>query len=421
MQASGTRNIGSRNVRVRLVRPAAGRRIGGVAAAIGNATGVDPNLVRVAFVVLAFAGGVGVALYLAAWLVLPSESAVAAGAARRRTTGSRRRIDALQVVALASIVLGTLLLVRELHFVFVDGIVWPVAVAGIGVALLWGRMRPEDRRASRAASSPWSTAVSALVGENRRPGSIARVACGAVLVVVAGAAFVTAQKSIAAREVLTTLIVLVAGLGLVFGPWLWRLGSDLTEERSERIRSQERAEVAAHLHDSVLHTLALVRRSADDPRQVVRLARRQERELRAWLAGGAAANGSTSLAAALDQTASEVEADHGVPVDVVKVGDCALDDGTGALVRAAREAMVNASRHSQAASIAVYLEVDDATAAIFVRDRGVGFCHDDVGPDRHGLAESIRGRMERHHGSAVVRTAPGEGTEVQLSVPRTGT
>lgn len=168
----------------------------------------------------------------------------------------------------------------------------------------------------------------------------------------------------------------------------------------------------------MLHTLALVRRNADDPKHVAALARRQERELRSWLAGKTAAVHADSLGSALDEAAADVESDHGVPVEIVKVGDCSLDEHLTALVRAAREAIVNAAKHSGADSVAVYMEVDNGTAAVFVRDRGVGFDPDDVGADRHGLAESITGRMRRHDGQALIRSTPGTGTEVQLTMPR---
>jgi signal transduction histidine kinase len=400
-----------------LVRPREGRRIAGVAGAIGAAVGLDPNLVRVAFVVLALAGGAGVAFYAAAWLVLPTEGK---SAPLRIVTTPRGRFDIGQAVALAAIVLGTLLLLRQLHVVFIDSIVWPAAVAGVGVALLWGRVRPTETTPERPAS-PWSAAVTSLVGERAKPSSIARVAVGAVLVIGAAGAFLAANDAVATRRVFGAVVVLAVGLGLVFGPWLWHLASDLSHERGERIRSQERAEVAAHLHDSVLHTLALVRRSADDPKQVVSLARRQERELRSWLAGTIAPTHAYSMGSALDEAAADVESDHGVPIEIVKVGDCALDERLTALLRATREAMVNASKHSGAGSVAVYLEVENGTASVFVRDRGVGFDPDDVGADRHGITESITGRMQRYHGTTVIRSAPGTGTEVQLTMPRSHT
>ena len=200
------------------------------------------------------------------------------------------------------------------------------------------------------------------------------------------------------------------------GPWLLRLSSDLSEEREARVRSEERADVAAHLHDSVLQTLALIQRSAGDPATVSRLARAQERDLRSWLFDSHG-EGPDTLAAALRAVAAEVEDAHGVPVEVVCVGDAPVTEEDRPLVLAAREAMTNAAKHSGAGSVDVYAEATHAGVEIFVRDRGAGFAPDLVAEDRHGIRSSIVGRMERHGGSASVRSTPGEGTEVRLSLP----
>jgi signal transduction histidine kinase len=200
------------------------------------------------------------------------------------------------------------------------------------------------------------------------------------------------------------------------GPWLLRLSSDLSEEREARVRSEERADVAAHLHDSVLQTLALIQRSAGDPTTVSRLARAQERDLRSWLFDSAG-DGPATLAAALRAAAAEVEDAHGVPVEVVCVGDAPVAESDRPLVLAAREAMNNAAKHSGASTVDVYAEATASGVEIFVRDRGVGFDPDRMADDRHGVRSSIIGRMERHGGSASVRSVPGEGTEVRLSLP----
>jgi signal transduction histidine kinase len=192
-----------------------------------------------------------------------------------------------------------------------------------------------------------------------------------------------------------------------------RLFRSLTEERAERIRSQERAEVAAHLHDSVLQTLALVQRS-DDPQQVAALARRQERELRAWLAGRPAPGQARTLEAALEAAAVEVEDNHGVPVEVVVVGDRDLDPAVEAVVAAAREAITNAAKFAGGSTVDVYAEATPARLQVFVRDRGPGFDPDAVPGDRRGVRESIVGRMERHGGRARITSAAGSGTEVEL-------
>ncbi len=185
--------------------------------------------------------------------------------------------------------------------------------------------------------------------------------------------------------------------------------------RSARIRSQERAEVAAHLHDSVLQTLALVQKRAEDPREVAALARRQERELRAWLNNTRPA-GEETLASALEAAAEEVEGDHHVPIEVVTVGDGPLDERAAALVAAAREALVNASKFAGPEPISLYVEVTDERVEVFVRDRGPGFAVDEVPNDRRGVRDSIVGRMERHGGRATVHSTPGYGTEVELVI-----
>jgi signal transduction histidine kinase len=217
--------------------------------------------------------------------------------------------------------------------------------------------------------------------------------------------------------VLLAVVVVVVALTLILAPWWLRLVRGLTAERTERIRSQERAEVAAHLHDSVLQTLALMQKRSDDPREVASLARRQERELRAWLNGRRAA-GDASVAGALEAVAAEVEEAHGVPVEVVAVGDAPLDERAQALVAAAREALVNAAKFAPDGPVALYAEVDPERIEVFVRDRGPGFEPSAVPDDRRGVRESIVGRMERHGGRATVHTAPGQGTEVELVLER---
>ena len=204
---------------------------------------------------------------------------------------------------------------------------------------------------------------------------------------------------------------------LVLGPWAWRLAAERDAERTARIRTEERSEMAARVHDSVLQTLALVQREAGDPKRVAALARRQERELRSWLYPDPATIAGDGLAAAIDAAAAEVEELYGVPVELVRTGDARLDDRVEALVRAAREAMANAARHSGADEVSTFLDVGDDEIAIFVRDRGRGFDLEALPPSAHGIAESIRGRMARAGGSAVL-TSSDEGTEVELRLRR---
>jgi signal transduction histidine kinase len=221
-------------------------------------------------------------------------------------------------------------------------------------------------------------------------------------------------------------------------PWWLRLVRDLGEERKARIRAAERAEIAAHLHDSVLQTLALIQKQAETPREVRRLARGQERQLRTWLYGASgygragfggttpqggafedlAGGGPTMLSEAIAEACGAVEDTFAITVQQVVVGDCPLDERLTALVHATREAVVNAAKHAGVGEVSVYAEVEPGRVHVFIRDRGKGFDPETVPADRHGLANSIRGRMERHGGEVVLRTALGEGTEIQLHVPR---
>lgn len=243
-----------------------------------------------------------------------------------------------------------------------------------------------------------------------------RLAAGALLVTGGLAVLLAGTNLLSSPAIVVPVVVTVAGVGVIFGPMAWRLVGQLAQERSERIRSQERAEMAAHLHDSVLQTLALIQR-AEGPRDMVALARSQERELRAWLMGRQPLAEDT-LAAAIEKVAASVELTLKVPVEVVTVGDAPLDDRLRAVVDACREATVNAAKHSGAPQISIYVEVEANAVTAYVRDQGSGFDPDAVAPDRRGIAESIRGRMQRSGGTAAVATEPLGGTEVQLTMPR---
>ena len=249
--------------------------------------------------------------------------------------------------------------------------------------------------------------------------ALAQVLLGVGLIVAGVAVFMVATPSVRSPSagILATAAIAV-GLVMVFGPWWWRLTHDLAVERQERIRTQERAEVAAHIHDSVLQTLALIQRNSTDARTVSTLARAQERELRSWLYGPPEPRPGESVAAALQRVSDEVEDLHGVTVETVDVGDCPVDDRLAALVLSSREALANAARHSGAPAVSAYLEVEPHQVTVFVRDRGAGFDPDDVPRDRRGIADSIVGRMDRFGGKAAVRSRPGQGTEVELVMPR---
>jgi signal transduction histidine kinase len=259
--------------------------------------------------------------------------------------------------------------------------------------------------------------VGLLLGTGGTAGLV-RLVAGVLLVGAAGSLFVAQNSGLSTLvPVVVAVALAVTGLALLLGPWISRLARDLAAERGERIRNQERADVAAHLHDSVLQTLALLQRNADDPKAVARLARRQERELRDWLYAGDQADGQ-SFRSAMLATAADVEGRHDVTVEVVCVGDIDMSDAARTLASAAGEAMVNAAKHAGVDTVDAYVEVSDVAVDVFVRDRGVGFDPESVPEDRLGLRRSIMERMRRHGGTAEVRSTPGEGTEVRLRMPR---
>ena len=385
--------------------------VGGVAAGIARRLGVDVSLVRLAFVVATAAGGAGAAAYALGWLLIPVGDSEPH---RRRIPTGRAAVEV--AVGTGLLLLAVLLTFRALGVWFSDAIVWPLVLIASGGALIWRGSAMDREREDPAAPAP--TPREAAVAEGRRAAAaISRTGLGIALVIAAGFVFLQATGALgAARDVLLAVIAAVVVLGVIFAPWVVRLVRSLTQERAERIRSQERAEVAAHLHDSVLQTLAMVQRRAGDPNEVAALARRQERELRAWLADRPAPGQAASLAAALEAAATEVEESHGVPVEVVAVGDRDLDARHEAVVAAAREAMTNAAKFGGGSPVDVYAESGGSRTQVFVRDRGPGFDPASVPADRRGVRESIVGRMERHGGRARVTSEPGAGTEVELTL-----
>jgi signal transduction histidine kinase len=290
---------------------------------------------------------------------------------------------------------------------FNDAVVWPVALAGFGLVVIWRQADDDDRSSLAGRTGRFDV--------HSRRMALGRMVIGVVLVIGGVSAFLAASNAFTAiRQGVLASATIVAGLAIVSGPWWLRLGRELARERRDRIRSEERADMAAHLHDSVLQTLALIQRRADDPRAVVAMARRQERELRGWLYETSPSEGPDTFAAALGRVAEEVEGLHGVQADVVTVGDEPMDERLGALLAAAREAMVNAAKWSGVTTVSVYGEARDGEVSVYVRDWGKGFDPEAVGPDHRGIRDSIRGRMARHGGTTEVRSTIGEGTEVQL-------
>jgi len=393
-----------------------GAVLAGVCAGIARAGGVDPRLVRIALVALALlTGGAGIGAYLLAWAFLPADPDAPAGP---EALGWRAAAGA------AMLAVAAVLALQELGALPDDGhLYWPVVITVGGVVLLW-----------RAGSATVGTTPVTPAADDRPgrglpvlrdlPGLGPRTLAGIALIAIGLVALLEATNAIGTlRDLLVATMIVLAGVTLIFGSsWLGLL-STLREERAQRIRSDERAEMAAHLHDSVLQTLALIQRRAGDDREVAQLARRQERELRDWLAGRGAPgqDGVTTLSAALRQAAADVEERHAVTVEVVTVGDAALDEHVTAMVRAASEAAVNAAKFAGTDRVDVYAEATDDRIEVFVRDRGAGFDPNAVPEDRRGVRESIVGRMQRHGGHAVIRSALGEGTEVELVLERGGT
>ena len=381
----------------RLYRAQHGRVLGGVAGGLADHLGMRRKFVRLAFVALSFSSGLGVLLYGAFWIVLQTRS-------EDGREGSVR--SAVQYLVAAVAAAGVLLV--NAHTLPLGWWFTPSLLACFGGALLWRQASETDRERWRRLSSS-----SLAAGAADRIGWL-RIIAGVTLVLT-GAVFILARAGItAAGAALAAVLVTAGGLALITGPWWLKLMRELSTERRERIRNEERADIAAHLHDSVLQTLALIQRNATQPREVARLARSQERELRTKLYGTGVPTGR--FAAALQGAAAEVEDTYAVTVDVVVVGDHDLDARLDALVAASREALVNAAKHAQVTSVSVYAELTDTSASVFVRDRGAGFDPDRIDESRLGIRGSIVGRLQRQHGTATIRSSPGQGTEVQLRV-----
>jgi signal transduction histidine kinase len=287
----------------------------------------------------------------------------------------------------------------------------------VGVAVLW-RQADEAQRQRWADTTGRVNPLREVLGTGGWA-SVTRILVGGGLLVAAVGLFAVlsglSEGEAGLQQALVASALGVLGLGLIVGPWLFRLASELSEERAARVRTEARADMAAHLHDSVLQTLALIQKHSTDGHMVARLARAQERDLRTWLYGDLEQT-ATQVSGALRTAAAEVEDAHGVPIEVVTVGDSALTQELGPVVLAAREAMVNSAKHSGAGQVDVYAEMSDERVEVFVRDRGKGFEQNDVPDDRFGVRGSILERMQRHGGEAVIETAPGEGTEVRLSM-----
>lgn len=445
----------------KLYRSPNGRMLGGVAHGLAVHLGVPVTWVRAAFILLFFTQGIGGLLYAAFWFVVP----IGIGEPARRgpqwvyhngtfvrgddgfgelRKGGPQRLGKLrellqrtfhgepaedgstpseaiglpaaggrgglgQLFALLLLVVGIMALLSALHIQTAKPYVWPLLTIGVGVALVW--RQADDSRWQR-----WF----GLEGTKRRA-AYTRVGAGVLLVAAGIVGFLILQNSSSTlAAVIEASVAVLAGVLVLVGPYVLRMWQDLGAERTARIRAQERAEIAAHIHDSVLHALTLIQRRAEDPKEVLRLARAQERELRLWLyrPEAAAESAPDTLAERIREVVAEVEDRHGVAVELVCVGDCPMDERIAAQMQAAREAMVNAAKYGGGGPVQVYAEVEGRTVSVFVRDHGPGFDPDTVPEDRMGVRESIIGRMKRNGGTARVRPAPDGGTEVELEMER---
>jgi signal transduction histidine kinase len=396
----------------RLYRPRDHRIIAGVAAGLAEHLGVPLLAVRIALVVLLGFNGLGLLLYAAFWAVLPQQIP---------TDGPPPRRDFAMLLPFAAIGVGVVLL-QSLVFKndSVAGTVgWLIAVVAIGAGIIWHQSDPTRRGSWSGGSVPQAPWLAAVVAESDRRAFLARFIGGGVLVAtgIIGVVAVYAPAGSLGSVLNGVIFALVGlvGVGVVAAPLLWRMFNQLRTEREGRIREQERAELAAMIHDQVLHTLALIQRNSTDIKEVQRLARGQERSLRNWLYKPAASP-TERFAAALEQAAAEVEDTYAISVETVVVGDTECNEPVAALVAAAREALVNAARHAGVETVSLYAEVEGDELSVFVRDRGAGFELSEVEESRHGVRGSIIGRMKRHGGRAEIRSAPGEGTEVRLTM-----
>jgi signal transduction histidine kinase len=411
----------------RLRRDRDNKIVAGVAAGLAEHLRLPVVAVRIAFIVLFVANGLGALLYVVFWAVLPAAPGL------EGAPTANRRASRLQAVGLIALAGGVLLVLIQVDGFGIDGtLVALAAVIALGAGIIWHQAEPRRRRAQQERASAETPSIAAVPGAaaaadaaepvGDRRWLLVRVGAGGLLVIV-GVVGILGRFAPGEPDLSATLfgmlfaLLALAGVVIALAPVLWRMVGQLREERVARIREQERAEVAAMVHDQVLHTLALIQRNATDSTSVVRLARGQERTLRNWLYKPTGSP-SDRFAAALEEVAAEVEDTYAVSVETVVVGDGDNDEHVGALIAATREALVNAARHAKVGTVSLYAEAEAEQFSVYVRDRGAGFDLSTVDGDRQGVRGSIIGRMQRHGGQAHIRSAPGEGTEVELTIPR---
>ena len=398
-----------------LRRERTGRLAGGVVAGIATKTGVDVTALRAGLVVVTLlTSGVAAAAYVLAWLLLPIVGETTNIASR--ALSDKRGIG---MAALIASVLGVLLIATSaLGAGWVNAVAWPAIIVVCGMVLIWRNADPDEQALLHRLAEPVMGPQAGQVSKRRWP----RVLLTAVLLAAGLSILLNGHHHYNLLAPFGGILLVLAGAAVALGPWWLRIARDLVAERQARIRAEERAEMATRVHDSVLQTLALIQRRASEPQEIIRLARRQERELRTWLfddqAPGTIAGDGITLAGGIRQIQQDVEAQHRIAVDAVTVGDCELNEDLEAMLAAAREATVNAAKWAGTDTVSLFAEVEADSVSLFVRDRGRGFDPDAVPGDRKGLAESVRARMARRGGSAVVRSSPGSGTEVTLTMPR---
>lgn len=397
--------------------------VGGVAAGLGEYLGIAPTKVRIVLGALCVVGFAGAIVYGLSWLFIPArpEGVAPPRDAERVALGTDSELRAEQrtgrMLVFAGIVaalLGGFTVTANIFAVAV-----PLIVVALGAGLVW-----RELDFAGAGDGDAERPLAALAGDRF---ALLRIAAGVALVVVGLAIAVFREIDVAQfGTALVVIVAALAGIALLTVPLWMRMLRTVEAERAAAVREKERANIASHLHDSVLQTLALIQKRADDPAQVTTLARRQERELRQWLfaAGERSRNDPDSVAAAVERIAEEIEDTYELQVSQVVVGgDAPLGENEAAAVAAARECLVNVAKHAGVDRADVFCEIypmdDEAALEIFVRDRGRGFLPEEVPEDRKGLALSVRERVENHGGTARVRSRLGSGTEVAIRVPRT--
>ncbi|HEX3980743.1 MAG TPA: PspC domain-containing protein [Acidimicrobiales bacterium] len=403
-------------LRVRNLRRNPNNRVlGGVCSAVSDATGIDVTIVRIATVLISVFSVVFVFIYALAWLFIPMKGSDSTIFSRAIT--DRRGLAFLAAMIPAVIAIEVVVAILHLSIIF-GWLSFPVFLALGALFMIWRNADEHERR--------WiANSVMPFIGAGRGTATwllVVRIAAGVAIGLGGVAVLIMGHTTAAALRPVGGAALVLAAFIVVFGPWWLRMIRDLMTERQARAMAEERAAMAAHVHDSVLQTLALIQRNPHDAVQVTRLARAQEHELRAWLfegkAPGSAAAEATMLAEGVGALQRQVEADHGITVQVVVVGDCPLDSGLHALLDAAKEATVNAAKWSGAEEVSIYAEVEPSTVGVFVRDRGRGFDPAGVPKGRQGITQSIRARVVRCGGTVEIRSAPGEGAEVALTMPR---